>query len=260
MKRICITFSGADYDETTRQIVERAPQFGADEVWVYDDVWLMEQPFYTQNIWLWEHHHKRGFGWYAWKPFIIWHALSRLDEGDIVLYVDADTYPIAPFGMLFDRCVADGGMMLFASEGHRQIEWCKSDCYVIMAQVILNFAAPAGVARFMLFQKGPWRPTQFLMEWITYCVNYRATTFDPSVYSNELPAFIEHRTEQAIMTNLAHKYGLYLYREACQSGKHTDRDQALYGQLFHQVNKEDKTTAAAIGSAYANIEPRSVYA
>lgn len=250
MKKVYITFSGAAYDETTRKILE-AVTLGADEVRVYDDVWLMKQPFYEQNKWLWEHSHKRGFGWYCWKPFIIWHALSTLADGDVVLYTDADTYPIAPFGMLYEQCAKDGGIMLFASENHLQSQWCKRDCYIVMCQDPPQ-DNPAGVARFMLFQKGPWRATQFLMEWLTYCVNPWANTFDISVLGEEVPQFVEHRAEQAIMTNLAHKYGLYLYREACGAGAGNSRDKALYGQLFQQVDHLDKTTMAAEGSAYAN--------
>jgi len=250
MKRVCITFSGASYEETTRRIVECVPAFGADLVRVYDDKWILKQDFYKQNQWLWDHPHKRGFGWYAWKPFIIWHALSTLNDGDVVLYVDADTVPIAPIGVLFNQCAKDGGIMLFASEGHRQHEWCKRDCYYAMGQQIID--APAGVARFMLFQKGPWRTMQFLMEWLAYCVNLRCNTFDPSI-CDEHEGFIEHRAEQAIMTNLAHKYGLKLYREACEAGNGSPRDRELYGQLFTQINSDiAHVTSEPVGSIYAN--------
>lgn len=248
---VYITFSGKQYDDQTRRIVENAEHFGAHKVWVYDDAWLVKQDFYRQNQWLWNHSHKRGFGWYAWKPFIIHHALSRLADGDVVLYTDADTYPIAPLDRLFETAAREG-MMLFASEGHRQFEWCKADCYAVMSQA-LDESLQAGVARFMLFQKGPWRTTQFLMEWLTYCVNQRANTFDASALRGEHSMFVEHRAEQAIMTNLAHKYGVYLYREACGAGEGSSRDRALYGQLFHQVDHLDKTSIAPEGSVYANV-------
>lgn len=259
MRKILITFSGAPYDETTKPIVEDGVKFGADEVWVYDDKWLLEQEFYFQNQWLWEHPHKRGFGWYAWKPFIIWHALQRLQDGDIVLFIDADCVPIADFSILYDICEMDGGMMFFAAETHRHYKWCKRDCYVTMGQDDPKYYdVQAGVARFMLFQKGKWRATQFLMEWLTYCVNPRSTTFDPSVIKEELPGFIEHRTEQAIMTNLAHKYGQNLYREACDAGNGTNRNWELYGQLFQQTNPhKEKVTAEPVGSKYFNIESRA---
>lgn len=255
--RVLITFSGASYDETTKKIVERAKAFGADDVWVYDDKWLLGQPFYTQNKWLWDHHHKRGFGWYAWKPFIVWHALQKLNNGDVVMFLDADTEPIAHFGVLFEQCIADGGIMLFASENHRQVEWCKQDCYIAMGQADDKYRdVSAGVARFALFQKGPWHSTQFLMEWLTYCVNPTATTFDASADGWEHPLFIEHRTEQAIMTNLAHKYGLNLYREACEAGNGVDRDRSLYGQLFSHKNLSSKVTAVPDGSQYFNVGAR----
>ena len=252
--KVYITFSGAEYESTTGLIVDRGPKLGANTVWVYDDLWLTQQEFYVQNRWLWDHPHKRGFGWYAWKPFIIADALTRLHRGDIVLYTDADCYPIAPLHPLFEQCKRDGGIMLSASENHRQGDWCKRDCFVVMGQDEARYReAPAGVARFMLFQKGSWRATQFLMEWLAYSVNPLANTFDPSVLAPEHPGFIEHRAEQAIMTNLAHKYGLKLYREACEAGNCANRDRELYGQLFTQDNPhEEKVSAEPVGSIYAS--------
>jgi hypothetical protein len=119
----------------------------------------------------------------------------------------------------------------------------------------------AGVARFMVFQKGHWRTTQFLMEWLTYCVNPKSTTFDPSTILPEHEGFIEHRTEQAIMTNLAHKYGIKLWREACDAGQYTvadgshNNDRDYYGQLFQQINphKEKVTADIGEGSKYRNV-------
>lgn len=260
-RKIYITFGGEVYDGTTALQLLLAPRFGADEVRVYDDHWLMHEhrEFVAQNRWLWEHHHQRGFGWYAWKPFLLLDALSRAEPGDVVLFTDADTFPIDDFSMLYERCARDGGIMLFKAGGNvrqrfTQGQWCKRDCFIVMGQDEERYrTAEAGVARFMLFQKGPWRPQQFLMEWLTYCVNPRATTFDPSVLGDEPAGFVEHRTEQAIMTNLAHKYGLRLYREACELGNAFPEDQELYPQLFSQMNPWGNKTAPCVGSRFRNI-------
>ncbi len=260
-RRICITFGGEVYDGTTALAAMLAPKLGADEVWVYDDNWLINHrpEFYELNRWLWEHHHKRGFGWYAWKPFILIDALDKLAEGDVVLYFDADTFPVDDFSMLYETCARDGGIMLFKAGGNvsqrfTQGQWCKRDCFIVMNQDEERYhQAEAGVARFMLFQKGPWRARQFLMEWLTYCVNPLATTFDPSVLAKEVPGFVEHRTEQAIMTNLAHKYGLRLYREACELGNSFPEDQGMYPQLFSQLNPWGNKTAPCVGSKFRNV-------
>jgi hypothetical protein len=269
LRKIYITFSGAQYEQTTNLIVDAAPKFGADEVWVYDDHWLKQTEFYRHNHWLWEHHgdqhnNKRGFGWFAWKPFIILDALDRLSDGDVVLFTDADTYPIAGLSPLYQECSDIGGAMLFSAIGWERCHqmWCKRDCFIVMGQDEERYwNADHGVARFMFFQKGPWKPRQFLYEWMTYCVNPLATTFDdnvighPNVGGPDGQTFKEHRTEQAIMTNLAHKYGFKLYREACQFGEGSNADRDLYPQLF--VQDGGKSYNDGNGSRYRNVPPRN---
>ena len=259
-KRVYITFSGAAYDETTSRIVEFAPRFGADEVLVYDDSWLMDQEFYRLNKWLWTYpdtidpkRKPRGFGWFCWKPFIILDALNRCANGDIVLFTDADTFPIHDFSMLYSECARIGGTMLFGAYGCGNDQWCKEDCFIVMGQDESIYRELAhGVARFMLFQKGPWHVQQFLMEWLTYCLNPTATTFDRSRYRADPPTLNEHRTEQAIMTLLAYKYGHKFYREACQFAATQPEDQELYPQLFQQVGCAHHVKSLA-GSRFRNV-------
>jgi hypothetical protein len=238
--RLLITFGGAAYDEITEQVVRDATGYGVDAVWVYDDVWLDKHPFRQLNSWLWEPTKNaapgRGYGWYAWKPLVILDALDRAlhvngDEKAIVLFVDADTRPIADLTPIYEYTAREGAM-LFAASAHKQWHWCKRDCYEVMGESI-DQLAPAGVARFMAFGHG-WKQRQFLYEWLTYCVNRRATTFEPSTQP-ELTGFEEHRTEQAIMTLLARKYGYPLHREACEAGnEYIGVQPGNYPQLFVQ--------------------------
>lgn len=253
-----ITFGGQAYDVVSEKALPAAKQFGADKILVYDDYWLLQQDFYKQNKWLWDHHQKKGFGWYCWKPYIIWKTLEKCNDGDIVLYADADAIPIADLNPLYNQCKKDGGIMLFAAEGHKHGTWCKIDCYVTMGQVnyIQQPDLQHGVARFMLFEKGVWKASQFLMEWLTYNVNPLSTTFDPSVIYKEMPHFKEHRCEQAIMTNLAHKYGLELYREADESGNISTRHTDIYPQTFIQWNPNcngNNTQTVGNGSRFRNV-------
>ena len=265
MKKYYITFGGQAYDIITQSAIVTARRYGADEVLVYDDSWLIQQDFYKMNKWLWHNHPdkrglQRGFGWWCWKPYIIWRTLEKCNEGDVVLFADGDSIPIENLNPLYEICHKDGGIMLFASEGHRQIEWCKADTYIVMGQMknLADKQSRAGVARFMLFEKGPWKSTQFLMEWMTYCINPMATTFDSSVLiEKEEPEFKEARAEQAIMTNLAHKYNLELYREADEGAGSSTRNFDLYKQVFTQNNPNccgNKTQDVGNGSVFRNID------
>lgn len=255
LNRVYITFSGAPYDETTRKIVTDGVKFGAHRVVVYDDMWFAATEFFEANKRFWEHPHKRGFSWYIWKPYIILRALDDLKWGDIVLYSDADTYPVGDLTPLYEIAERDG-IMLFAASNWNNRQWCKRDCYIVMNQDEEKYHnAQAGVARFMLFQKGPWKPYQFLLEWLTYTVNPLCNTFDKSVLGPELNGFIEHRCEQSVLTLLAHKYGYKLHREACQAGEGFFQDKELYPTLFRQepATRYLNVTAPVEGSRYRNV-------
>ncbi len=249
MSRILITFSGDRYHLPTKKIVENGHLFSADQVWVYDDVWLetCRPEFIKQHQALFDkkcHKSKtnRGFGFFVWKPYIIQDALRRAPENSVVCFVDGDCWPVADMSPLYDMCERDS-IVLFAACGHSQRHWSKADTQQIMG---MNHDfwrdQQAGVARFMLFKKGAsvkWiryplkigmpinaTPEQiasiprqslsaedFLSEWLKYTADIRANTFELSVLVPEFTDLKEPRCEQAILTNLAHKYNIPLHRE-----------------------------------------------
>ncbi len=238
------------YNETTERIVKDAPGFGADEVRVYDDRWLMEQEFYRLNRWIFDlksRNEHRGFGWYCWKPFVImqemepryWDWVEVKDtehEPPVILWTDADTYPTGDLTPLFEQCRKDGGIMLFAAEGWTQGQSTKRSCMRAMACDTDDYRrAQHATARFALFGAGNWRAKQFLMEWLAYCLNPACVGLEPG--PDEYPEYLEHRSDQSILTNLAHKYGLKLYREADEFGNGTQRDRELYGTIFKQIGQ-----------------------
>lgn len=264
MKRILAVFGGSAYDRTTARTVEAAPRLGADEVLIYDDYWLRQTSLFADPRfqWLLTHrgvgnpHSGRGFGWFSWKPYVIADALSWAADGDVVMYLDADTYPIADFSVLYRECERIGGQMAFmatATAGPlRNGDWNKRDCLIQMGMDEPRWREMGtAVARFMLFQRGAPGVAEFLAEWQEYCLDPFCQTFEASVLAPEYPGFREHRTEQAIYTNLVHRRGLKLYREACEFGKDCPQDWDLYPQLFSQVWEGGVKSEA--GSRYRNV-------
>ena len=263
MKKIYCTFSGSMYDQTTERIVKDAPRFGVDEVRVYDDRWLMETDFYRRNHWIFilqSRNEHRGFGWYSWKPFVILEEMERAVRfsvadreqlNTVILWTDADTYPTGDLTPLFERCRKDGGIMLFAAEGWTQGQSTKRSCMRAMDCDTNDYrTAQHATARFALFECGNWRAKQFLMEWQTYCLNPMCVGLEPG--TDEYPEYREHRSDQSILTNLAYKYGLRLYREADEFGDGTERDREIYGTVFRQIGCYDKPKNLN-GSKWRNV-------
>lgn len=82
----------------------------------------------------------RGFGYWAWKPYLIRQVMARIAPGDMLLYCDAGCY-LNPKGRTrFHEYLqrlqeSPCGMLAFdASQGEGRIylerQWCKSDVFV----------------------------------------------------------------------------------------------------------------------------------
>ena len=278
MKRVYITFGGAAYDATTAKIVQDGPRLGADEVRVYDDRWLISHPFYQLNRWIFDREPKFGMGWCCWKPLIILEEMKRIDMGDLVLYTDADTFPIADLTPIFNLCLRDH-ITLFEAQGCLHNRFTKRDCLLVMnADKPESRDTVMACGRFQLFQKGSWRVMQFLYEWLTYNLNplcqfsdkpeYPWPSSVPALYEEplsietgdwpapEYPTFARHSAEQSVLGLLALRYGIKLHREACQYGwpaqPNAGQPEDTYPQLFEQrYCAGDRTDVS--GSRYRNV-------
>jgi len=253
-----VTFSGKAYDATTALIVANHKKFGSDDVLVYDDRWLLDkQPdFRRLNAWLWETPKKFGFGWCCWKPFIILDALERSAPGDIILYTDADTYPIADLSPIFDGCAATkDGIFLFESQGCFNDTWTRKDCFIAMGMDEPKYYGRMhGCGRFQLFRAGSWPAKQFLIEWLAYSLNPMCQIVEKSKYGNDDPSYRRHSNEQSVLTLLSYKYGIPLHHEACQFGqpKTNGHDDDTYPQLFHQIYAQGDRFDLS-GSKFRNV-------
>lgn len=270
---VVATFSGAKYHDTTARIVADSPRFGADRVMVYDDFWLLKHrpEFCDRTSWFFRRANggegrPRGVCWFCFKPLVVLDAFRRLSPGDMLLWLDADTYPVAPLAPLFDRCRADGGKMLFNVLGCKNRWYTKRDAFTLM-----GLDGPDGppeayletfqcVARFMLFERGGAFPAEaFLGEWLGFTANPLVNTFEPSILGRpDDPGFIQNRCEQSVLTNLAVKYGCRLYREACGFGNGGKEDWGVYPQTFEQVGSHSYRPGYAgdesEGSAFRNVD------
>lgn len=272
MSRVYATFSGAKYHDTTRRIVQDAPRFGADQVLVFDDHWLrLDRPgYWSKTEWFRQQRNRqegkpRGVDWFCFKPFTVLDAFRRLSPGDVLLYTDADTFPIANLTPLYEQCVADGGAMLFCARGCMNGVWTKRDIFTVMGCDEPRYRDTwQAVARFMLFEKGGAFPAEeFLGQWLGFTANPFVSTFEPSVLG--LPddeGFQENRVEQSVLTNLSVRYGLPLYREACEFGcwgeaANLARERDLPHQFFSQTGAHSFRPGYAgdesEGSAFRNV-------
>lgn len=174
--------------------------------------WLKSQPIYEQmgaDWWT-----QRGIGYWLWKPSIIDLVMSKLPDGDYLVYSDAGVEFINKLRYVIDRM--DQDVFLFGNNWEHA-HWCKRD--VIESVWPFYFRNGRAWNRFgrqvqasVMFFRVSGYSRAFVAEWLKWCLFEGGRLIDdsPSRPPNH-PEFREHRHDQAILTTLAYREGIKLH-------------------------------------------------
>jgi hypothetical protein len=158
--------------------------------------------------------HRRGIGYWSWKPHIILDALSRAGEGGVVVYYDAGRYR---GGFTIRRSVASlvefadrhDGMLPGVAVPHHgpNSRWTRRDCFVLMdCDSSPYWMTPQVGATFSVWIKSR-AAIDFVEEWRAYCSDPRVVGDGPNTCGlPNLPDFLDHRHDQSVLTNLVVKH------------------------------------------------------
>ena len=189
-----------------------------------------------------------GGGFWAWKPFVILQTMDRVDYGDIVLHTSTGMKVLENLDPLFEitKTSKDNRMFFSASAiygTHKHSQYTKRDCFVVMGLDEPKYwDSRMLTAAHCLFMKTP-ENIEFLKEFLRYTTDKRAIwdTIPPmpnTTGTPNLPGFLEHRFDQAILSLLSVKYGRELYRDPTQFGMDEINNfvNSPYGQLFYMYD------------------------
>jgi hypothetical protein len=155
-----------------------------------------------------------GAGYWAWKPYFILEAMTQLDDGDALFYCDAGSLFAASPAPLIDLCLrSDSGVVLFDARPLTNRQFTKRDCFVCLGCDEAKYWDSFEVIATVLVLRKCEFVLRFLKEWLGYCRDARAITDQPNTCGmKDLPGFIQHRWDQAILSVLAAKHSLETYR------------------------------------------------
>jgi hypothetical protein len=211
MRIVLTNLSNRLYEESRVRLNTSAVRFGIDEIRSFDFDEIRQTPFYIQNREILDH--PTGMGFWLWKPFIILEALNSLPDDAIVVYCDSGIEIIAPLDPLFALCRKEAPVLLFGNGDHCNSMWTKRDCFMLMdCDTEYYWRSPQCDAAFALFRKDN-TTMQFVRDWLEYCRDPRILTDQPNTRGKrDLPDFIAHRRDQSVLSLMAQKYRLPLYR------------------------------------------------
>ena len=184
--------------------------FGIRNIHSWDRKRLKQTEFYEQNKGILDM--ERGGGYWLWKPFIILDSLHRMEDGDVVMYMDSGMTLVRKPTPLIKICLENGGF--FCLKGaYIQGAWTKRDCFVYMnCDQKKYWEAEQCGGGLLVLQKSK-TTVAFVQEWLRYCCEKELITNMPnSCGLPNLEIFREHRHDQSILTNLLVKYQIPCFK------------------------------------------------
>jgi len=217
MKKYAISFANERYFKSLISLQDTMTMIGnVDEYIPYSQEWLKKEPFWNKNSYILTQ--PRGAGYWIWKPYIILKTMALMEEGDIVLYTDAGVTPLQDLQPLYDLAEKNE-KIIFQNAGHNNKTWTKRDCFVLMNCDEKKYWDGMQVtATFSLWKKTV-SNIEFLTEYQRYLRDSRIVTDDPNMAGRaNFFEFKDHRHDQSVLSLMAIKYGIELFRDPSQFG------------------------------------------
>jgi hypothetical protein len=213
-----VTFATAEFAAARDALIESALRTGEfAHAWSWDEKRLRDDPSFAGKSLL---AHRRGIGYWSWKPHIILDTLNVVPDGDVVVYYDAGRYfggftigrSVLP---LVDFAVRHNGMLpgVVIPQYGPNSRWTRRDCFVLMDCDAPRFwTHPQVGATFSLWVKGS-AAIDFVQDWRSYCSDIRVVGDGPNGCGlPNFADFIDHRHDQSVLTNLVVKHDITPFR------------------------------------------------
>lgn len=207
-----VSYATPNFESVRQELNLSANQFGISNHFSYATTDLRNSEFYSQNRSILDE--TCGAGYWAWKPYFILQAMGHLCEGDTLFYCDAGTLFTDSPSPLIDICKSTAdGIVLFDARPLTNRQFTKRDCFVRMDCDAPKYWDANKVIATILVMRKCAAVVGFLREWLRYCCDRAVITEDPNIYGkNDLRGFLQHRSDQAILSVLAAKYSLETFR------------------------------------------------
>lgn len=202
-----------DYSKNLKNHLNNYKNIGIKDVFLYTDECLPEE-----FKWLYKdffNKHKRGYGYWAWKPLVIYDSLKKINDGDMILYHDVgrSCYPFYVNGnihQLANKIKKENSGIGIARGGWNHKELCKRDAFYYMGCDEKECWDLKQLSATWSFWEKSETSKKFITDWIKWSFHNKEIITDlPNKCGlPNLPEFKDHRHDQAILTNL-----LYLYNK-----------------------------------------------
>lgn len=231
MKKYHINYANGRYLKSQEYCSNSAKQVGFDEVISYriNDI---DPNYYTQNSEILNT--SRGAGLWNWKSYFLDKTLSKMNDGDLLVYSDSGSYYQLPVDPLIEKIKLEKtGVLSFELLGLIEKQYTKKDAFVMMELDTPEITdSSQREATYIWLIKNDFT-VSLVKEYLKYSQNINIISDLKSVTGENYPEFIDHRHDQSIWSLLCKKYKIPGHRLISQHGDHLKADfpEDTYGQI-----------------------------
>lgn len=151
----------------------------------------------------------RGFGYWIWKPQVVLQSLMQMEDGDVLLYMDAGCHLNINGANLFHKYVeivrnSASGFLVFGSKrGTLERQYTKGDIFTYFNITPNDWIYNSGQIHATTFfiRKDP-KTVRIIEEWKELMLSHKSFIDDSASITNNALDFIENRHDQSIFSIL----------------------------------------------------------
>jgi hypothetical protein len=148
-----------------------------------------------------------------WKPYFIKNILNKINNDDILFYIDNQYHFIEDFTNLFFDYMKSNDCLIFKYKPNGTVQYMKNYCKMDVIRKykisddVFNRNMELCWSGCIILKKND-NTIKYVTEWLNMC-NYEDISDFPSKSKNE-SQFIEHSNEQSLLSIIVHKYDIPL--------------------------------------------------
>lgn len=151
---------------------------------------------------------KKGYGYCIWKPYLILNELHKLNDNEILVYIDSTDLPAKRFFKLIEFELSENTDLFLLERGYKHGDWTKRDCFALMNCDTEEYYNAIQLEAGVICLRKTENTLLLIEEWFNWCKDANILTELPNICGlDDLSGFQEHRYDQSILTNLAIRYG-----------------------------------------------------
>lgn len=205
-----VTYGDERWKNMRELFVKMASKYGGADVvkaYTWSDI---DEEFKIKNAHILQN--PRGGGYWLWKPYIVNDALSKLEEGDYLLYVDAGRPIINKVRYLIEALEQSGqDVMTFCTRSVASLEkfWSKRDAFILLDCEEKEYWDTRQRGGGLLVLRKTIESVKLVKDWLYFAQDERITTDkENQLGKSNYEGFRENRHDQVSLSLLSKKAGL----------------------------------------------------